>query len=35
MADPRMKMPPEPMPMDPKRLIFGGFEVLLDTDDAA
>jgi uncharacterized protein YbaA (DUF1428 family) len=33
MEDPRMKMPPDPMPMDPKRLIFGGFEVLLDTDE--
>lgn len=31
MADPRMKMEGD-MPMDPKRLIFGGFEVLLDSD---
>lgn len=30
MVDPRMKMEPD-MPMDPKRLIYGGFEVLLDT----
>jgi uncharacterized protein YbaA (DUF1428 family) len=35
MADSRMGTPPDPMPMDPKRLIFGGFEVLLDTDDRA
>jgi uncharacterized protein YbaA (DUF1428 family) len=34
MADPRMKMEPE-MPMDPKRLIYGGFEVLLDTGGQA
>lgn len=31
MEDPRLKMEDD-MPMDPKRLIFGGFEVLLDTD---
>ena len=29
-SDPRMKMTPD-MPFDPKRLIMGGFEVLLDT----
>jgi uncharacterized protein YbaA (DUF1428 family) len=28
--DPRMKMPDD-LPFDPKRMIFGGFEVLLDT----
>ena len=28
--DPRMKMPDD-MPFDGKRMIFGGFEVLLDT----
>ena len=31
MADPRMT-PPEPMPFDGKRMIFGGFEPILDTD---
>lgn len=31
MADPRMKMEGD-MPMDMKRLVFGGFEVLLDSD---
>jgi len=30
--DPRMKMIPD-MPFDGKRMIFGGFEVLLDTGD--
>jgi len=30
MADPRMQMPPGGMPFDGKRMIFGGFEVLLD-----
>ena len=30
MDDPRMKMTPD-MPFDGKRMIFGGFEVLLDT----
>ena len=30
MDDPRMKMTPD-MPFDPKRLIWGGFEVILDT----
>jgi uncharacterized protein YbaA (DUF1428 family) len=28
--DPRMKMPND-MPFDPQRMIFGGFEILLDT----
>ena len=32
MADPRMQPSPD-MPFDMKRLIFGGFEVLLDTGD--
>lgn len=31
MADPRMK--PTDCPFDGKRMIFGGFEVLLDTDE--
>ena len=31
MADPRLQMDNETMPFDGKRLIFGGFEVLLDT----
>lgn len=30
MADPRMKMEGEETPFDAKRMIFGGFEVLLD-----
>jgi uncharacterized protein YbaA (DUF1428 family) len=30
MADPRMQMGPD-MPFDGKRLIYGGFELLLDT----
>jgi uncharacterized protein YbaA (DUF1428 family) len=30
--DPRMQMTPD-MPFDGKRMIFGGFEVLLDTGD--
>jgi uncharacterized protein YbaA (DUF1428 family) len=29
--DPRMEMP-DGMPFDDKRMIFGGFEILLDTD---
>ena len=29
-SDPRMKSTPD-MPFDPQRLIFGGFEVMLDT----
>jgi len=32
MADPRMQ-PGQDMPFDMKRLIFGGFELLLDTGD--
>jgi uncharacterized protein YbaA (DUF1428 family) len=31
MADPRMQMGPD-MPFDGKRMIYGGFEVILDTD---
>ena len=34
MDDPRMKMPDD-MPFDPKRMIFGGFVPLFDTDDEA
>ncbi len=30
MADPRMQPGSNPMPFDGKRMIFGGFEVLLD-----
>jgi uncharacterized protein YbaA (DUF1428 family) len=30
MADPRMKEPPDGMPFDGKRMILGGFEVMLD-----
>ncbi len=30
MEDPRMKMPDD-MPFDGKRMIFGGFDILLDT----
>jgi uncharacterized protein YbaA (DUF1428 family) len=30
MADPRMDMDPASMPFDGKRMIFGGFEVLLE-----
>jgi uncharacterized protein YbaA (DUF1428 family) len=30
MADPRMQPDRNPMPFDGKRLIYGGFEVLLD-----
>ena len=32
MADPRMQPRPD-MPFDGKRMIFGGFELLFDTDD--
>jgi len=32
MQDPRMK-PEGDMPFDGKRMIFGGFELLLDTDE--
>ena len=31
MADPRMQPEANPMPFDGKRLIFGGFEVLVET----
>ena len=31
MADPRMQPDANPMPFDGKRLIYGGFEVLMDT----
>ena len=31
MADPRMQEDANPMPFDGKRLIFGGFEVLLES----
>lgn len=31
MADPRMQMGPD-MPFDGKRLVYGGFELLLDTE---
>lgn len=31
MSDPRMNPPPANMPFDGKRMIFGGFEVLLDS----
>jgi uncharacterized protein YbaA (DUF1428 family) len=30
MNDPRMQMPPDGIPFDGKRMIFGGFEILLD-----
>ncbi|RYY76231.1 MAG: DUF1428 domain-containing protein [Gammaproteobacteria bacterium] len=30
MEDPRMKMEPSTMPFDGKRMIFGGFEAILD-----
>src|SRR5687768_963974 len=29
--DPRMKMTPDTMPFDGQRMIFGGFEILLET----
>lgn len=31
MEDPRMKNPPPDMPFDGKRMIFGGFELLVET----
>jgi uncharacterized protein YbaA (DUF1428 family) len=31
MADPRMDMETHPMPFDGKRLIYGGFEMILNT----
>ena len=34
MADPRLQ-PTDDMPFDMKRMIFGGFEVLLDSGDKA
>lgn len=34
MADPRMRSGPD-MPFDGKRMIFGGFELLIDTGGAA
>jgi uncharacterized protein YbaA (DUF1428 family) len=30
MADPRMQLPPEGAPFDGKRMIFGGFEIMVD-----
>jgi uncharacterized protein YbaA (DUF1428 family) len=30
MADPRMSGPPPNMPFDPKRMMYGGFEVIVD-----
>jgi uncharacterized protein YbaA (DUF1428 family) len=33
MNDPRMKQMGEDMPFDGKRLIYGGFEILLDTEE--
>jgi uncharacterized protein YbaA (DUF1428 family) len=30
MADPRLATMPDPMPFDPKRMLFGGFDVLVD-----
>lgn len=35
MADPRMQPGASPMPFDGKRMIFGGFEVLLDSEGDA
>lgn len=31
MADPRMDMKPDAMPFDGKRMIFGGFQVILES----
>jgi uncharacterized protein YbaA (DUF1428 family) len=31
MADPRLKPDVSPMPFDGKRLIYGGFEVIVDS----
>ncbi len=31
MSDPRMSHEANPMPFDGKRLIFGGFEMILET----
>ena len=33
MADPRMAMQPGTMPFDGRRLIYGGFELMLDSGD--
>jgi uncharacterized protein YbaA (DUF1428 family) len=33
MSDPRMKVPGGKMPFDGKRMIFGGFDVMLDTGE--
>ncbi len=33
MVDPRMKPGPDGMPFDGKRMIFGGFELMLDTGE--
>jgi uncharacterized protein YbaA (DUF1428 family) len=30
LADPRMAMPPDAMPFDGQRMIFGGFEVMVE-----
>lgn len=30
MKDPRMKMDGSPMPIDPKRMLYGGFEVIVE-----
>ena len=30
MKDPRMAKPPDPMPFDPKRMVFGGFKVIVE-----
>jgi uncharacterized protein YbaA (DUF1428 family) len=30
MADPRMSKAPQPMPFDPKRMLYGGFEVIVE-----
>jgi uncharacterized protein YbaA (DUF1428 family) len=30
MKDPRMTSPPAPMPFDSKRMVFGGFELIVD-----
>jgi uncharacterized protein YbaA (DUF1428 family) len=30
MADPRMQVPPTGMPFDPKKMSYGGFEVLVE-----
>ncbi|MEQ8328484.1 DUF1428 domain-containing protein [Parvibaculum sp.] len=30
MADPRMDSPPEDMPFDPRRMMYGGFKAIVD-----